>query len=247
MEHWGVKLGFDCKIVVNSNTKSGGLCLYWNNNVSVSLVSFSQGHIDVKIADNGDITWRFTGFYRNPDSRDFNEILWDYEKSGVNDKSWHALADFREALEDSNLEDMGFVEFWGSDHRPIVVDFALVAHSKNNNLSNRDRRFFFEECWLEDKECRDIVEAVWKNRELMCKVGNFLSKIEECGRLLKSWNCKKRNNQRLNLRQKRNSLKEVCKGNEGLDWRKVREVDTNYSKRTLKLPHDDMWHREVRL
>ncbi|KAK2644594.1 hypothetical protein Ddye_019789 [Dipteronia dyeriana] len=130
---------------------------------------------------------------------DFNEILWDSEKSGGADKSWRALADFIEALEDSNLENIGF----GSDRRPVVVDFALATHSKNIDLINRDRRLFFEECWLDAKECRDIVEAVWRNCEPMCK---------------------KRNNQRRNLRQKRNALKEVCKGNEGLDWRKVREV-----------------------
>ena len=38
MEMWRVKLGFSCKLVVDSVGRSGGLCLFWNDCVTVSLV-----------------------------------------------------------------------------------------------------------------------------------------------------------------------------------------------------------------
>ncbi|KAK3221776.1 hypothetical protein Dsin_008801 [Dipteronia sinensis] len=56
MERWRVKLGFCSKIVVDSIGRSGGLCLFWNDNVTVNLVTFSQGHIDVNVSVVGGIT-----------------------------------------------------------------------------------------------------------------------------------------------------------------------------------------------
>ena len=67
MERWRLKLGYSCKLVVNSVGKSGGLCLLWDNNINVSLLSYSQGHIDVSIKHDNNQSWRFTGFYGHPD------------------------------------------------------------------------------------------------------------------------------------------------------------------------------------
>ncbi|KAK3225835.1 hypothetical protein Dsin_005697 [Dipteronia sinensis] len=257
MEHLRVKLGFCCKLVVDSEGKSEGLCLLWNNNVLVDLLTYSNGHIDVKVSDKGGVCWRFTGFYGNPDRRqrhqswillrrltgisrlpwlcmgDFNEVLEDVGKLGGSARNWWAMTDFREALNDCNLEDMGYVgprftwsnkrngsetimeridralcnesrrtmfpqfvvrhlDFWGSDHRPVVVEFTPNSQTRNYKMANRGKRFFFEECWLEEQECRDIVETVWRIPESQCNMGNVLTKIEKCGMLLKSWNLKKK-------------------------------------------------------
>ncbi|KAK2636059.1 hypothetical protein Ddye_030851 [Dipteronia dyeriana] len=51
------------------------------------------------------------------------------------------------------------LDFWGSDHRPLVLDFSNDLDSKNNGLPNSKRRFFFEECWMDDGECQDIVAS----------------------------------------------------------------------------------------
>ena len=46
MESVKVKLGFSSKLVVDSVGNSGGLCLLWSDSIDVSLLSFSQFHID---------------------------------------------------------------------------------------------------------------------------------------------------------------------------------------------------------
>ncbi|KAK3211530.1 hypothetical protein Dsin_016236, partial [Dipteronia sinensis] len=39
---------------------------------------------------------------------DFNEVCYDSEKIGGLSKKWSAMADFRESIEESQLEDIGF-------------------------------------------------------------------------------------------------------------------------------------------
>lgn len=99
----------------------------------MQLRSFSLFHIDVEINDvEGGDTWRFTGFYGHPDGRnrsaswnllrqlshdqsipwvvvgDFNKITNSFEKKGGRLHSDRQMKEFREALEDCNLLDLGF-------------------------------------------------------------------------------------------------------------------------------------------
>ncbi|KAK3221777.1 hypothetical protein Dsin_008802 [Dipteronia sinensis] len=198
---------------------------------------------------------------------DFNKIIKDSEKFGGVNKCWKEMSDFRETLEECNLEDMGYVgskftwsnkregsetimerldralcnrswraefpqfvvrvlEFWGSDHRPLIIDFTSAVSNRNYSMINRGMRFFFEDCWVDDKDCQAIVEAAWKSQELPCLVGNVLNKIEECGRRLKSWNLKKRGELRQNLKVKRDALKAACSRNGLLDWRIVHGLES---------------------
>ncbi|KAL0408316.1 UNVERIFIED_CONTAM: hypothetical protein Sradi_1766000 [Sesamum radiatum] len=118
---------------VDAIGKSGGLALLWHKQVHVDLLSFSKGHIDarVKLTDE-ESYWRFTGFYGAPDASqrsiswnllrhlstisnlpwlctgDFNAILSDTEKESANPTPPRHLHDFRNALIDSRLFDVGF-------------------------------------------------------------------------------------------------------------------------------------------
>ncbi|KAI9186314.1 hypothetical protein LWI28_016120 [Acer negundo] len=115
--------------VVKLYGKAGGLCLFWNVDVNVALLSYSVAHINVRVEPIGKLWWRFTGFYGNQRvhswsllrrlagmyslpwvcMRDFNEVFSSSKKIGGLPKEWKALADFREALDDSGLEDLGYI------------------------------------------------------------------------------------------------------------------------------------------
>ncbi|KAK6147624.1 hypothetical protein DH2020_018536 [Rehmannia glutinosa] len=130
--HWKVKLGFDGAFVVNCQGKSGGLILFWKLPLSVSVKSFSSGHID-SIVTEGEKIWRFTGFYGNPDTSlrkyswdllrrlfnipelkdmpwlvggDLNEICFSGEKQGGRLRANSQMEAMREALEDCELRSM---------------------------------------------------------------------------------------------------------------------------------------------
>ncbi|KAA3461056.1 Exo_endo_phos domain-containing protein [Gossypium australe] len=111
--------------------------LGWKGKSLINLKSFSSFHIDVEVQDEEcGAKWRLTGFYGRPDGRhravswnllrqlnydhntpwvvlgDFNEIANSFEKKGGRLRSERQMMDFRMALEDCNLNDLGFTSRW---------------------------------------------------------------------------------------------------------------------------------------
>ena len=68
MERWRIKLGFTGMLIWEKEGRSGGLCLFWSDSITVQLLSGSKGHIDVKVTSPNSPGWRFTGLYGNPDT-----------------------------------------------------------------------------------------------------------------------------------------------------------------------------------
>ncbi|KAL0445490.1 UNVERIFIED_CONTAM: hypothetical protein Slati_1676900 [Sesamum latifolium] len=118
---------------VDAKGRSGGLALMWVKNLEVTLQSFSAHHIDVSVEPiSGGPLWRFTGFYGVPDANnrieswnllrllgtrsarewvcmgDFNEVLHQHEKFGGNQRQWRLINDFRNALDEVMLSNIGF-------------------------------------------------------------------------------------------------------------------------------------------
>lgn len=123
-----IRLGFASGFCVNRKGVSGGLCILCSDEINVSLLSYSQGHINVKIIGNSSInTWRFTGFYSNPETEqrhhfwsllkhlslmydfpwlcagDYNEIMYMHEKPGKVDRSRAQFHNFRMAIRKGHL------------------------------------------------------------------------------------------------------------------------------------------------
>ncbi|CAM8924063.1 unnamed protein product [Rhodiola kirilowii] len=125
-----VKLGYSSCFAVSRNGLGGGLALLWNNEVEVSLRSYSKAHIDVCV--RAEYQFRLTLFYGEPrvgrreDSwnllrrlkegaedkwvvlGDFNEILHSNEMSGKRKRDKEQMRKFRRALVDCDLRDIGF-------------------------------------------------------------------------------------------------------------------------------------------
>lgn len=68
MEAIRVKLDYDNVFVVNSVGFSGGLGLFWKNEVELFITSFCSNFIDSTVVlNNPPHIWRFTGFYGCPE------------------------------------------------------------------------------------------------------------------------------------------------------------------------------------
>ena len=56
-------IGYDNAFGVDPTGRSGGLCIFWNNEINIDILGYSCYHIDVKVSDLGGDPWRLTCFY----------------------------------------------------------------------------------------------------------------------------------------------------------------------------------------
>ncbi|KAK9988296.1 hypothetical protein SO802_028535 [Lithocarpus litseifolius] len=125
-------LHYHSMLVVSSEGRSGGLAMLWKDETNLHIQTYSPNHIDAFIFDNRNSPWRLTGFYGRPEEHrrnetwrllrhlssrfsvpwlcvgDYNEILVLKEKQGCIPKPLHLMLDFREALSNCLLINLGF-------------------------------------------------------------------------------------------------------------------------------------------
>ena len=93
------RVGFSSSIQVDSTGRSGGLLLMWNDDLEVSLKSFSSHHIDIDVTDGRGLQWRYTGVYGEPirgQRWQFWELLRRLQM--VNSLPWLVSGDFNEIV-----------------------------------------------------------------------------------------------------------------------------------------------------
>jgi hypothetical protein len=153
-------MGFEGLFSVDPMGKSGGLGLFWKEGGRMEIQNYSLHHINVKISLN-DLNggWTFTGFYGYPDQSqrdkswkllstlhsfnkqawlciwDFNEILDQSEKVGGALRNYGQMEDFRRAIHECNLGDLGYTgsKFTWSNKRENGV---FVKERLNRALAN---------------------------------------------------------------------------------------------------------------
>ncbi|PON72574.1 hypothetical protein TorRG33x02_251510 [Trema orientale] len=68
---------------------------------------------------------------------------------------------------------LSHLDFWGSDHRAILLD--IFPSLDGAVSSNNGRGFRFEPTWLCDDECIEVVARSWQSRNFSGSVESFLS------------------------------------------------------------------------
>ncbi|KAK2641478.1 hypothetical protein Ddye_023241 [Dipteronia dyeriana] len=53
------------------------------------------------------------------------------------------------------------LEYWHSDHRPLMIDLGGGINPSLNWSIGRRKRFHFEACWVDKIECHNLVEKHW--------------------------------------------------------------------------------------
>ncbi|XP_040990938.1 uncharacterized protein LOC121238163 [Juglans microcarpa x Juglans regia] len=127
-------LKMENSFIVECRGLSGGLTFLWKEEIDAVLESYTQHHISLKVKNSLDgKTWILTGFYGDPITAkrqgswqllrrlkpandlgwlcvgDFNEIVSTNEKSGGMMRPCSQMESFREALEECEPSDIGFV------------------------------------------------------------------------------------------------------------------------------------------
>ena len=137
VEAFASTLGFDNSYVVNSQGRSGGIGIFWNNATKLEILGDSCYHIDAKIEEAGQDPWRITCVYGEAQTHlrhqtwdlmkgistvsnlpwlcfgDFNEVLRPEEHEGVANRSNAQIQGFRDAVDIYMLMDIGYQgRFW---------------------------------------------------------------------------------------------------------------------------------------
>jgi hypothetical protein len=118
---------------VDSEGLSGGLALFWWDQLHVEVISSCERYIDVHVrASDMEPTWRLTCVYGEPRTEDrhemwtmlqnlknesdlpwcvlgdFNEAMWSFEHFSVTPRCESQMLAFRDTLEMCGLVDLGF-------------------------------------------------------------------------------------------------------------------------------------------
>ncbi|XVF07050.1 hypothetical protein REPUB_Repub06bG0103700 [Reevesia pubescens] len=118
--------------------------MLWREKTNLKLLSYLKKHIDMEVTGGVDQNqWRITSFYREPNTNrrnelwdllrqlsqqfnkpglcmgDFNKILWNHQKLGECLRRESQMVGFKEALADSEIEDLGFTSPWFSWEKVI--------------------------------------------------------------------------------------------------------------------------------
>ncbi|XP_021304035.1 uncharacterized protein LOC110430565 [Sorghum bicolor] len=212
-------------VTVDSVGTSGGLALFWRRGIEVEVKSFSKYHIDSVIKENDGIEWRFTGIYgesKNEDkdntweilrclkeqfempwlcSGDFNEILFNFEKEGGQPRAESNMQKFRLALEDCDLQDLGFFGdpfTWRNNHHVATrytkerLDRAVANSSWRYmfpmvRVTNGDPRHSDHRPIIIDVGCRQNMDCL-QQMQIMPKFEAKWLEEEECEiRVTKAW------------------------------------------------------------
>ena len=90
------RCGFKQGLIVPSVGNSGGLALFWKNELQVNVIKYSLSNIDVEV-NSGDAIgwWHLTGFYLNPDTA-CREESWSRLKylSSISQLPWLVIGVF---------------------------------------------------------------------------------------------------------------------------------------------------------
>ena len=117
------------------NNKGGGLELYWQNSIDLSIDTFSKNYIDAIINKGKEDSWRFTRFYGDLVThkrfeswnmlhqlsnrfilpwlyaRDFNEIVQSFKNLGGSNRSQNRMQLFGVTIDKCGFIDLGFKGF----------------------------------------------------------------------------------------------------------------------------------------
>ncbi|KAL0011121.1 hypothetical protein SO802_006229 [Lithocarpus litseifolius] len=211
-----VDLKFDHCWIGPSAGKTGCLVLLWKDSVSVEVVSSSPNHIDALVGadpvdqfslpwlcvdDFNELLWSHEKLGLGPKQdcrmKEFRDVLDEcgfMDLGYVGEKfTWRgkrAGGMVLERLDRADATNGWFSRFPGfkvqhlhtqsSDHKAILIKLEGISPRPN-------RPFKFEQMWLKEGACSEIVIKAWGSTSLNANMPQIVGKILACGEKLTTW------------------------------------------------------------
>lgn len=239
------RMGFTNSFNVSPEGTAGGMSLWWDDSVTVTVLRACPNVIDTMIvASHLNHSYRATWIYGTPYREDkagfwlwlgdtlqpcnfpwfcggdWNEILWNHEK--------------KRRIGNSTILHGTII---GSDHCPLILDQTPC-------ITKRMRLFKFEAAWVRVQNCRLIVERCWNEEAEGSNLHKWSTKIRRCRTKLREWS---RSSQRNSKEQLESLNKELCTLQE--EWNENREKVSQVKKQIneLSMREEQYWQQRSRL
>ncbi|KAL5787629.1 hypothetical protein ACOSP7_004578 [Xanthoceras sorbifolium] len=137
------------------------------------------------------------------------------------------------------------LDFWGSDHRPIIIDFCCAGDSSFSGPKKRGRRFHFEEFWAESEDCGELIDQHWQHSAGNTSMDNICASICRCATSLHAWSMKTFKNFSHRLALKKKELHDLNSHVNSSSWKRVREVEKELE--ALLYKEERYWHQRSRV
>ncbi|KAL5540972.1 hypothetical protein UlMin_043769 [Ulmus minor] len=79
------------------------------------------------------------------------------------------------------------LNFWGSDHRPLLVKLKSLLSGEKCGKKRRVGKFQFERAWCDDPEYGEIIRSSWLAKGAGMSIRGIVDNIELYGLKLSSW------------------------------------------------------------
>lgn len=128
---------------------------------------------------------------------------------------------------------MRHLDWYSSDHRPICLRVDIV--DSYAQASRFRRHFKFEEMWIPDDMCKDIVEKCWLERNVSLSgtegsETSFINTIELCGRRLAEWGKKKKRDVFREIDKQNALLQDAYQVSPNPDFSKISDIERSLDK-----------------
>ena len=120
-----------------------------------------------------------------------------------------------------------------SDHCPLLINPTGIE------IPSYKKPFRFEEMWLSDSSCGEVVDAAWRSCVVRDSDSEIIRKIDKCGKDLSWWNYNVFGNVRRELKKKRDLLIE--------EEAVVVRTGSNFQIKALKDEINVLMDREARM
>ncbi|XP_073367941.1 uncharacterized protein [Aegilops tauschii subsp. strangulata] len=159
-----LSFGYNKSFAVSSSGRSGGLVLFWNNEIKLEIQGYSKYHIDAIMSELGTVPWRLSCIYGEAKVADRYKT-WDTLRSlaGTSSLPWLAMGDFNEVLRQSEHDGVSLRSQSQMDSFRDALDVCCLHDLGHSGLPWTFEKKVAGGSFTRVRLDRAVVDAVWSS------------------------------------------------------------------------------------